>query len=86
MTRRRRDSGKTSGAELQAQQQFIDVLRRIQLASAGVMLVGVVVATFVCAGEFQLPWLVAAGGGVFLAGLALFGLSRPLARWWGRRR
>ena len=63
-------------------ERFIEVLRIVQLASAGVMFVGMTTSTLVCAGEFKQPWLVWAGGGVFVSGLGLFAVARPLARWW----
>ncbi len=85
MSRRRRDRAHGHNAELQAQQRFIDVLRHLQLASAGVMLVGLTVATCVCAGEFRLPWLVAAGGIMFAAGVVFYFAARPVARWWCAR-
>lgn len=73
-------------ADTRAEQRFIAALRQFQLASAGVMLVGVTTATLVCAGEFRQPWLIAAGAVLFVLGLALYGLSRPLARRWTSRR
>jgi hypothetical protein len=92
MKRRRRDSRPADRghgtardrAEFRETERFVALLRRFQLASAVVMLVGVATATLVCAGEFQQPWLVAAGGGVFVLGLALFAASRPFARRWMR--
>ncbi|GEM_PF-6318635 len=90
MNRRRRDSrpadrGHGTARDRKAfreTERLVEVLRRFQLASAAVMLLGVATATLVCAGEFQQPWLVAGGGATFVLGLALFGGSRPLARWW----
>ena len=90
MSRRRRDrrpadEGHGTASERETFRQdarFVEVLRRIQIGAAGVMLVGLTLSTFVCAGEFKLPWLVAAGGVVLLLGLILFFLSRTLTRWW----
>ncbi len=92
MKRRRRDSRPANRghgtarerAEFRETERFVEVLRRFQLASAAVMLLGVATATLVCAGEFQQPWLIAGGGGVFVLGLALFGAAKPLAHWWTR--
>ena len=86
MSRRLRDRDHESRADLQARERFIAVLRRLQLASAGVMLVGLTLATLVCAGEFKLHWLIAAGGVVLAAGLAFYFISGPLARWYCNRR
>ena len=72
--------------EYRQDEHFIEVLRRFQLAAAGVMLVGLTISTLVCAGEFKMPWLVGAGGAVFLLGILCFFLSRPLARWWVGRK
>jgi uncharacterized membrane protein YedE/YeeE len=68
--------------EFQKNVRFTAVLRRFQLASAVVMLIGVVTAAVVCAGAIESPWPVAVGGAVFGLGLLLYGLARPLARWW----
>lgn len=85
---RRPDAGHGSArerAEFRESQRLTDVLRRLQLTSAGVMLVGVAAGWIVCAGEIEVPWLTVAGGGVFLLGIALFLIARPLARWWVNR-
>lgn len=90
MSRRRRDRrpadpGHGTARErekLRQETQFVDVLRRFQLGAACVMLAGLTLSTLVCAGEFKMPWLVGAGGVVFLLGLGLFAVARPLTRWW----
>jgi len=90
MSRRRRDKRSNDPGqgtarereEFRSEAQFVDVLRRFQLIAAGVMLVGLTVSTLVCAGEFKIPWLVGVGAIVFLLGLGLFAVGRPLTRWW----
>lgn len=90
MSRRRRDRRPADPGhgtarereESRKETQFADVLRRFQLVAAGVMLVGLTVSTLVCAGEFKMPWLIGAGGILFLLGLGLFAVARPLTRWW----
>lgn len=86
MSRRKREKVHEDKADVQSRERFIGVLRRLQLASAGVMLVGVTLATLICAGEFNFPWLIAAGGVVLAAGLAFYGVCGPLARWYCKRR
>lgn len=63
---------------------FADLLRRLQLTSAVVMLLGVTTVMLILVGEFKRFWVVASGSAVFVLGLLLFGLARPLARWWTR--
>ncbi len=89
MRRRRRDSRPTNPghgtarerAEFRQEQRFIEVLQRLQLSAAAVMLLGLTISTLVCAGEFKLAWLVWTGWGIFGAGLVGFALARPVSRW-----
>ena len=92
MSRRRRgtrsvDAGHGTArerAEYRKTIAYADLLRRFQLTSAVVMLLGVTAVMVILVGEFKRYWVVAAGSAVFVLGLLLFGLARPLARWWTR--
>ena len=94
MSRRRRefrtvDAGHGTArerAEFRKSVHFAAVLRRVQLASAAIMLLGFATVVIILVGEFQLFWPISVGGAFFAAGLLLFGLARPLARWWTRDR
>ena len=73
-------------AEFRKTVYFAAVLRRLQLVSATVMLLGLGTAMIVLVGEFKVFWLVGAGAGLFVLGLLLFGLARPVSKWWTRDR
>ncbi|MBI3463575.1 MAG: hypothetical protein HY000_11030 [Planctomycetes bacterium] len=94
MSRRRRetrtvDAGHGTArerSEFRRNLQFAAVLRRVQLVSAAVMLLGLMLAMIVLVGEFKVFWPIGLGGGLFVMGLLLFGLARPVSKWWTRDR